>query len=258
MSGLPFPGKPQQKQDKKKVKDEVKEPLVEGFEIPGKRLGSSQDILQSLSQVSYIQTIVDKEDYVILNVESRDLTNKPYLFSIIHLKPDTIQVLYTVTPGMSPRKRRVDILRYFFTVLSMVSEYYEIRMAVVYQLFEDSIDKISEYVTLDYEEMYARYDSIKSENERLKSDIAKISETSREISKENYDLKTKIDDLKIKLDRLSKHSDDSLKVRLMEWINEHQGEINVPEVARMYSVPDAKIEELLNELMREGYLKSIS
>ncbi|MCD6227792.1 hypothetical protein J7J90_04855 [Candidatus Micrarchaeota archaeon] len=241
----------------KPVKDELKEPAVEGFEIPAVRSGSLEEIVSVLSQVSYIQTVIDGKDIVLLNIESRDLDKRPYLFSMIYLQPDKIKVLYTVTVGMSPKKRRIDVLRYFFTILSMISEYYEIKMADIYQLFEDSIDKISEYVTLDYEEMYAKYDSMKSENERLKRDIARLKETNRELSKENYEIKTKVDNLKIKLQRLSKYSDDSLNVRIMEWIKEHDGEINIPEFSRMYGIPDKKTEELLNKLIKQGYIESV-
>lgn len=254
---VPFPSHAigKKKIKKKKIDDVVKEPTVEGFELPAKRVGTIDEIVNTLSQVSYLQTVVDGNNVVILNIESRDIDKRPYLFSMTFLQPDLIKVLYTITPGMSPRKRRIDILRYFFTILSMIDEYYNIQMADIYQLFEDSIDKISEYVTLDYEEMYAKYDSLKSENERLKRDLARMKETNRELSKENYELKTKIDDLKIKLKKLSKYSDYSLKVRIIEWIKEHNGEINIPEFSRMYGIPDAKTEELLNSLIKEGYIE---
>ncbi len=256
--GLPIPNKKdiEKRKENSKVKDEMKEPIVEGFEIPSNRLSQLKKIHEMLSQISYLQPTIDKNTIAILNVESRSLDKKPYLFSIIYLEPKLIKVLYTVTPGMSPRKRRIDILKYFFTILSMISKEYEIEVADIYQLFEDSIDKISEYVTLDHEEMYAQFDSMKSENERLKYEIANLKETNREVSKENYELKTKIDDLKLKLKKVSQLSDESLKVRIMEWIKEHNGEINIPEFSRMYGIPDPKTEQLLNELIKKGHIES--
>ena len=42
----------------------------------------------------------------------------------------------------------------------------------------------------------------------------------------------------------------------MEWIKEHGGEINIPEFSKMYDIPDTKTEQILNNLIKEGYIKS--
>lgn len=241
---------------KHKADDKVKEPIVAGFEIPATRTSTLKQISEVISQVPYLDVVLERNEVIIINIESRDLDKKPYLFSMIYLEKNIIRVLYTVTPGMSPRKRRIDILRYFFTIVSMLSKNYNIKIVDIYQLLEDAIDKISEYVTLDYEEMYSKYDSIKSENERIIIDLTRLRETNRELAKENYELKTKIDSLKLKLEKVSSYTDESLKIKIIEWIKEHSGEINIPEFSKMFGIPETKTEDILNLLIRQGYLES--
>ena len=59
------------------------------------------------------------------------------------------------------------------------------------------------------------------------------------------------------MQKLEKVSDETLRTKIQEWIVEHNGSINVSEFARVYSTPETKVEEILNQLVSEGYLEVV-
>ncbi len=46
-------------------------------------------------------------------------------------------------------------------------------------------------------------------------------------------------------------------LRIQEWISDHQGAINVVEFAKYNRVPETRVEDLLNRLVRQGYLEQV-
>ncbi|MFA5381531.1 MAG: hypothetical protein WC356_00020 [Candidatus Micrarchaeia archaeon] len=247
--------------DKKKkvlpAKEEkiLKEATVDGFEINGKFKGNKKSFFDSLSQLTFLQIAERNEGLVAINVESRDIKKNPYLFSVIYFDKNSIKVLYSCIVGMSPKKRRLDVLSYFLNIITLIGENYLIDIKELYQLLQDAIKNMSEYVTLDYEKMYAEHDFLKNEKENLKKENITLRESNDLLSRENYELKTKIEDLEIKLQKYETISDDVLAVRLQEWISEHLGKIDITEFSRVYEVPESRVELLLNKMIMKGFLE---
>ena len=54
---------------------------------------------------------------------------------------------------------------------------------------------------------------------------------------------------------MKKISDKTLAVKIQEWIAEHDGSIDVTEFAKVYGVSEARVEQVLNYLVTNGYLE---
>ncbi|MCC7552633.1 hypothetical protein KO317_03120 [Candidatus Micrarchaeota archaeon] len=246
--------------NKKKVigkeERELKESIVDGFEIRARIKGDKKDLFDELSKLTFLEIAERNEGLIVINVESRDIRKKPYLFSVTYFDRDKIKVLYSCVAGMSPKKRRLDILSYFLNVLTLVGDTYVVDEKEIYQLLQNAIKDMSEYVTLDYERMYAEHDSLKNEVQTLKKQTATLRESNELLSRENYGLKTRLEEYKLKLEKYESVSDEVLAVRLQEWISEHSGEIDITEFSRVYEVPESRIEEMLNKLVMKGFLES--
>ena len=234
----------------------LKESIVDGFEIRGRLKGDKKDLFDELSKLTFLEIAERIEGLVVINVESRDIRKKPYLFSVTYFDRDKIKVLYSCVAGMSPKKRRLDILSYFLNVLTLVGDKYIVDDKEIYQLLQNAIKDMSEYVTLDYERMYAEHDSLKNETETSKKLISTLRESNELLSRENYALKTRLEEYKLKLEKYESTSDEILAVRLQEWISEHAGEIDIVEFSRIYEIPESRIEEMLNKLVMKGFLES--
>ena len=80
----------------------------------------------------------------------------------------------------------------------------------------------------------------------------------KSLSKENYELKNENDELKVRFEKLHGGISDSvLSTRVQEWVIEHNGTINIVEFARHNRVPEARVEDVLNDLVRQGYLEQV-
>ncbi len=231
-------------------------PIVSGFRLQAKRTADCKSLSEKFAELSFLEMSTDKDTLAALNVESRDLKKDPALFSIIYFKPDSIEALYTCLANMSPKKRRIDVLRHFLNLLTIAEDCYDVELRQLYQLLESAISYMTEYVTADYDRLFSLYDNMKSENATLQKKVSELSNANGSLSKENYELKSKNDELTIKLKSLETFSDAVLSLKIQEWLSEHKGEINIADFSRVYNVPETRVEQMLNKLVTEGYLET--
>jgi regulator of replication initiation timing len=233
-------------------------PQVGGFMVKGKlKKGTMKDLAAILSSISFLEVAPEKEALNIIYVESRDIEKNPYLFSIVKVKQDEVEVMYSIPSEISPRKRRVDVIRYLLNILSLIEESYKVDNKTLYQLVENAIQELSSSVTMDYRKLFTSFDTVKKEVDDLKKKVTRLSEQNQALTTSNYDLKAENDDLRLQVSQLERLSDDALRTKLQEWVIEHNGTINIYEFAKVYKVSDAKIEDTLNRLVSEGYLEVV-
>jgi regulator of replication initiation timing len=233
-------------------------PQVDGFKIKGKlKKGKLKDLSTILRSISFLELAPEKDLLNVLYVESRDINKNPYLFSLVKVKEDEIEVLYTIPPEISPRKRRMDVIRYLFNVLSLIANSYEVENKTLYQLVENSIKDLSDSVTMDYNKLYTSFDSLKKEATDHKRKVNRLTEQVAALTTQNYDLKAHNDELRLRIKQLESLSEDALKTKLQEWIAEHNGSISIPEFSKLYKVAESRVEEMLNRLVSEGYLEVV-
>ncbi|PIT84151.1 hypothetical protein COU37_04790 [Candidatus Micrarchaeota archaeon CG10_big_fil_rev_8_21_14_0_10_45_29] len=234
-------------------------PKVKGFRIPAVRNGSTDELMRALGTLSFLRISQDSADLSVilaLNVEARDISKNPYIFSICYFRADAIDVLYTLTPNKSPRVRRLDILKYVLNLLTLCAGIYEINMKFLYQMIEGAIADMNEYVSMDFQKLFSKYDSLKGEHDMMLKKIQTLENSNRELASDNYEMKNREQELLLKLSSLEKYSDSVLAIKIQDWINEHSGEINLSDFARVHNVSEARVEQVLNTLVSEGYLES--
>jgi len=232
-------------------------PQVDGFKIKGKMKGSLKDMTTVLRSISFLELAPEKDVLNVIYVESRDINKSPYLFSILKIKEDEVEVLYSIPPEIGPKKRRVDVIRYLINILSLIEGSFSVDNKTLYQLIENAVKDLSGSVSVEYSKLYTSYDSLKKEVDDYKKKIDRITEQNQALMTKNYELKSQNDDLRLRVETLEGLSDDALKAKLQEWILEHNGSINLTEFTKMYKISDARAEELLNKLVSEGYLEVV-
>jgi len=249
---------PSDKEEKKPAQTIGREPTVDGFRIKGELTGSFNDITELLRTISFLEIAPEKEAVNVVYVESRDINKNPYLFSVIKIKKDEIEVLYSIPPEISPRKRRIDVIRYLLNILSVIEKEYTVENKILYQVLDDAVKELTDSVTMEYSKLYTAYDSLKKEEIDLRKKTERLEDQVEALTNQNYELKAENDELKLRLSQLETLSDETLKAKLQEWIMEHNGTINISEFSKIYKVSETKIEEMLNKLVSDGYLEVVS
>ncbi len=230
-------------------------PKVDGFKIKARMTGTVKDISDTLRTISFLEVAPEKDAVNVIYVESRDINKNPYLFSILKLKKDELEVLYSIPPEIAPRKRRLDVIRYLLNILTLVESSYPIDNKVLYQLIESAVKDLLDSVTMDYSKLYTAYDSAKKDADDLRKKTERMQDQMEALTSRNYELKAANDEMELRTKELEGLSDDALKAKLQEWVIEHNGEINVIEFTKLYKVAEARVEQMLNRLVAEGYLE---
>ena len=229
-------------------------PKVSGFKVQAKRLKTPAQISRSFAELSFLEMASEGDTLSVLNVESRDLKKDPALFSIVYFRPAEIEVLYTVLANMSPKKRKVEVLRHFLNLLTIAEDCYELEMKQIYQLLENAYADMTQYVSTDFDKLASLYDNLSTEVGGMQKKIRELSESNGMLSKENFELKSKNDELTLKLRELETMSDPVLSLKIQEWLSEHKGEINIADFSKVYNVSESRVEQMLNKMVTEGYL----
>ncbi len=232
-------------------------PKVDGFKIYAKLKGGVKDVEYKLRPISFLEIVPEKDCVNAAYIESRDIDKNPYIFALFKFKADSIEVLYTIPPNIAPKKRKFDMVRYFLNLLTSLSTIYVVDPAAIYQLLDAAMKEMTDYVSLDYNRLYTAYDHIKKDYEDMQRRLKRMQQEIEVMNRETYEIKTKNDELAARLKQLEVMSDDALKEKVQEWLFEHSGEINIGEFSKVYSIPEQRVEEILNALMKEGYIQSL-
>lgn len=232
-------------------------PQVDGFKMKGRLKGTFKDLVATLRSISFLEVAPEKDLVNIIYVESRDIDKNPYLFSIVKLKEDEVEVIYSIPPEIGPKKRRMDVIAYLLNILSLADSAYQVENKALYQLVENAVREITSSVTMDYSKLYTAYDSLKKEVDDYKKRVERLNDQNQALTTKNYEFKSQNDELRLRVQELEGLSDDALRVKLQEWIVEHNGSIAIPEFTRLFKVSDARVEEMLNKLVSEGYIEVV-
>jgi len=235
-------------------KEEVLEPLVEGFRIEARRIKDIDEIIAALSPLQFLNIIKTQNSVVLVNVERRDIRKEPYLFSIIYLNPSSLEVVYSYVPDVSPKKRRLEVVRYLLNVATLLENVYFINHIQLYQVIDGILSRLFEYTASAYDELFSRYDALKEEVERLRRIVKEFQEANEKLSKANIEYKEKENDFLLRIRELETFSDEILISRIQSWLADHGYEINISDFARVNKISEARVEQVLNKMVREGYL----
>ncbi len=244
-------------QNNTQVKEEAHPPQVDGFKISGSLSGTYKDIANTLRSISFLEVAPEKNLVNVAYVESRDINKNPYLFSIIKIKDNEIEVLYSIPSEISPKKRRIDVIMYLLNLLSLIDSNYKVDTKVVFQLLDSSIKELVGSVSMDYSKLYTSYDSLRKEVDDYRKKIDRLNNQNQALSNKNFELKAQNDELHLRLTSLESMSEAVLKSKLQEWILEHSGSISISEFTKVHKVSEGRVEEVLNTLVSEGYLEVV-
>ena len=232
-------------------------PLVDGFKISAKLKTSIKDVSTALRSISFLEVAQEKDGASAAYVESRDINRIPYLFSILRLTDDSIELEYTIPSGISPKKRRLDMVRYFMNLVTLLSTHYTIDTKVILQIMENVVKDATDSVGTEYSKLYTEYDTMKKELDDVKRKLKRLEDDNNALRRENYDVKGRNDELMLRLGKLENLTDDVLRAKVQEWIVEQNGEINIVEFSKVNNVNEVRVEEVLNQLVTEGYIESV-
>jgi len=232
--------------------------IVEGFSVHGVLRTSLSSVASILSKENSLEIAKEKNSVSVAYVESRDIKGDPYSFIISRIYSDHIDAIYTIPENISPRKRRISVIKFVSNVVILLKGHYTIEEYILLEFMDYSVGRLLKGLDKNYSQMYVAYDRLLKNYEDLKRKIHRLTEERDALSLQNFELKSKNEELQIKLKSYKTLSDDMLKVKLMDWVKDHNGVIDLSEFSKDYNIVEARIKIVLNELLNDGYIKVAS
>ncbi len=243
---------------KKKARIEKQLPLVNAISINAEMKTDFSSICKKLkNSLPSWKVLSTKENAVAMWVESRDLSQNPYKCIIIKLYKNKIDVVYTVPPDEAQTIRRWFVVRVLINVLSIIEEDYVLSSSIAIQLLDGALSEIEALLKKDPGEMYVSLTRLKAEVGELRRRVRYLENEKKRLTQENYALSIKYEKLYRKMKEISRLEGDALKAKLQEWINAHNGELDILAFSKTFDVPMFLVERALDEMVKEGYLEQI-
>lgn len=229
--------------------------MEEIIRINTKRKRPLKQLLQALGSLGFNKIDYSDDALIIEKVESEELSGKPYLYYRIELLKNAIVFKYTVP---SPDLHTIRSLEMGMMVLNMsqiLTAYYDIPLQAVYQFYYPLLKSLSEAIEPDKLAAYSSYKDLKKKCISLEKKYNDLVQASAQNARLLVDYERKNEDLRERIQKLEGMGDTELQSQLFEWIRTHDGEIDVFEFAKMNGVAVGRVEEGLDALIKNGFIK---
>ncbi|MGA3020780.1 MAG: hypothetical protein ABSD68_02425 [Candidatus Micrarchaeales archaeon] len=239
------------------MQDESKEiePKIEQVVFPGKLLTSFDDLKQKISNIPFYTLQSGADSLEIIRVEGRNIHKKPFLFYIMTVKADALELTYSIIPGSSDRLRRATVIKNLASMLSVMKGSFQIEEEKFFQYIDSVIDNLLTGLSQSYSTLFNKYDGLLNEyvevkrlNDELSASNRNLTIQTSQLSEEN---KTLVEELK----SLQTYSDDSLMSMIQDWIEVHNSSVDVSEFSKTYKVSEPRVEQVLDKMVSLGYIE---
>ncbi len=214
-----------------------------------------QGLATLLGSLGFTKISYSKDALVIEKIRGFDLKGNPELEYRITFKPDFVELEYDVPPKKNKRARRLEVLPVFLNVLQLSEDYYEFRPSAVYFEINSVLTEILKLMNKDAIVLSTELSEVNSKYRSQTAKYENIVRSSEENARILIECERKRDELAKRVEQLEKMSDEALKETLYDWIKLHNGSLNVREFSRLHRIAIPRVEEGLNMLITEGYIK---
>lgn len=242
--------KAQQEQEKQAPSVEIAEV---GIQVS--RSSSADSVKKALSSLAFITELKEQGDAVVASVvETRDIHKNPHLYYEISFGKSGIGVKYSITPEVNAKQRRVDVCKNLLAMLAVSGHAYGMEFGSLYTMIQKALEEASANVTQPYQQLKNKHETLHRDNAALSERFKKLKEAYDELNNSFLELEKRSDILADRVRQLEGMTDVELKEELQKWIFEHDGSIKYSDFAKTFNIPQSRVEEGINALLKEGYI----
>lgn len=195
----------------------------------------------------------EKKKLALEKIETSDLSGKSHHFYRATLYPD--RLVFTYSLGLNKKKRELEALHTLLNLIKVASGAYEIDASELCAPLEEHL---KDELALADSEQYATAQQLAENRERYGSlekkykDLVLSSEQNARILLE---CEKKRDDYYQRIRQLEGISDETLRQEVFKWLKTHAGEISISQFAKAFNIPAARVEEGLEYLLKNGFIR---
>lgn len=235
------------------LKKETAQPAITKILVKGRRKKPVGYIVKKISGLGFTHIEQARDVVTARSVESEDLNKNPYAYITLIFRKNGVEAEYSLPPEMNEKKRKLDVCRFLLDALALI-DCYDLKLTSLYKFLAESLSDATEFVNADYEQLKNRFDLLSEENDVLKAKYKEITSINERNSKLLLEKERMNEVLKERIRVLEGIGDKTLEEELFEWLETHNGEIDVLLFSKLHNIPPARVEEGLDRLLKEGYI----
>ena len=202
-------------------------PKVEEITFSGRLVGTLDQIKSKLATTPFFALKITDNTLSIARIESRNIHKKPFLFYFMTIQSGELSIVYSIAPDTSEKLRRLYVIKNIASILSMISDYYEVDNVKFYQYVDSSIDDTLNGISQSYSTLFNKYDSLLTEYRETRRLNLELAAANRNLTIQTSQLDEENKQLENRLKALETYSDDSLMAMIEDWIETHNSSIDV-------------------------------
>jgi hypothetical protein len=214
-----------------------------------------KSLARLMGELGFSKISFNKSQLTVEKIKGHDLRGKPFLEYRMEFKENSIVLSYNVPPKKNKRAVLLELLPTFLGILQVAEEYYDMAPSAVYSHVNSVLKEMLKIVDKDSTELSTALSDLEAKHAELTAKYDVLVSSSEANAKILMECERKRDELAKRVEMLTKLSDEALKESLYEWIRMHGGSINVKEFAKSNAVSIPRVEEGLNNLISEGFIK---
>lgn len=220
-----------------------------------KKLEKLQHVIKSLG---FTSTKISNNSLIAEKMFSEDLSGRGQLDYRILFDKEFIELTFTIPPKTSKRSRLLALFPVFFNAIVLAENYYEIKASTLFNNLTELLNDITKVIDKDAIDLSTNLDDIRKKHSDLSKKYADLVQSSEENARLLMECERRRDELHQRTHELEKLSDEVLREELFNWVKLHDGNIDMNEFCKAYGLAAKRVEEGLEMLIRDGYIKRIN
>jgi len=223
--------------------------------VIAKRKRVLSKLVPTLGELGFNRVDYNGNRLVVEKTQNEDLYGKKNLHYKIIFEKNGITFLYSVPDSSSKRGRLLEVFPVLLNAIRIAEEYYEIQPSTLFAPVSGLLREVGKVVDKDVIDVSAELDGTKEKLSSLTKKYEDLVRSSEENARILLECERKRDELQRRIGEIGSMSDETMKEELFRWLKIHNGNVDLAEFSKAHNVPVKRIEEGLNLLIREGYIK---
>lgn len=228
---------------------------LENIVLSGKRKRKLSGLIPLFSDLGFNKVTLKKGKLTVEKSLGKTLEGKHELDYKILFEDKKITFIYSVFSKTQQRSRKLESFSTLLNILILIDSFYALDLGPILNTVTILLKDLGNIMEKEGIDLTQHADDLNKKNTQLLRKYEDLIVSSEENARLLLESERRNADITKRLGALEGMSDDSLKEELFKWIKLHDGYLNVSEFSRIHKIPQKRIEEGVNLLIREGYLR---
>lgn len=205
------------------------------------------------TELGFTSIETEKNKLLLERIETENLKGDIYHFYRVVFLPD--KIIFTYSLGQNKKQRELDVLLTLLNLIKITEDFCEVK---INELHTSLSTVLNETRMVMESESYSTWQQVAELQEKytvLEKKYKDLVLSSEQNARILLECEKKRDEYYARIKQLESISDEMLTQEIFKWLKTHAGEMNIRLFAKSFGIPFARVEERLEHLLKNGFIK---